>query len=281
MNTESRRVVAGVSTRDSGVAVRWAAAEAAARHAELRLVTARPAPAAPDRHLPNDVADAHRVAAAVLAELAAQALAGRPGLAVTTEVVTGSPAMALRTAADVADLLVVGADDASPFSEAISGSIPGDLLTATPCPLAVVPRAERAGPAASAPVVVVFDESPGSQAALAYAYAAAHRTGRPLMVLRCVTGGGDGTSETAQARLFTAFAASYPDVEVSTEVATDDPRHVLVAASRAASSLVMGTRGRGRLASSLFGSVERHLIRRSHCPVVVARTQPAAFALTS
>jgi nucleotide-binding universal stress UspA family protein len=201
-----------------------------------------------------------------------------PGLTVTTEVIAGPPAAVLRAAADGADLLVVGADNASPFTEAISGSVPGDLLTSAPCPLAVVPRREWTTPA-SAPVVVAFDESPVSQAALTYGYAAAHRTGRPLTIVRCVTA--EHPVRPAGTRLHIAFAELYPDVEVATEVTTDDPRHVLVDASRRASLLVLGSRGRGRLASGLFGSIGRHLIRRSACPVVVARTQPAAVALSS
>ena len=282
MTTESRRVVAGMSTRDGRALVHWAAAEAAARHAQLRLVTALPAPTASDRYLPNAVADAHRAAAErLLEELTDFVAAGQPGQAVTTDIVTGPPAAVLRAAADGADLLVVGADDAGAFTEAISGSVPGDLLTSAPCPLAVVPRRERMTPA-SAPVVVALDETATSQAALVYAYAAAHRISRPLTILRCVTAGHPNqATSTAQAQLHIAFGELYPEVEVTTEVATDDPRHVLVAASRRASLLVLGSRGRGRLTSSLFGSVGRHLIRNSDCPVVIARTHPAAIALTS
>jgi nucleotide-binding universal stress UspA family protein len=68
---------------------------------------------------------------------------------------------------------------------------------------------------------------------------------------------------------------------VSTDTVADDPRHALVAASRHAALLVLGSRGRGRLASNLFGSVSRDLIRRSHCPVVIARPQTTAVALCS
>ncbi|WP_291407366.1 universal stress protein [Actinophytocola sp.] len=286
MNTELGIVVAGVSTIYGRAVVRWAAAEAHARHAELRLVTAQPAAAVPDRYLPNDVATAHRAAAVrLLADLAGEMATGWPGVIVTTDLATGPPAAVLRAAAEEADLLVVGADDASPFTEAISGSVPGDLLTTSPCPLAVVPRREWTASTAlpaSAPVVVALDESTISHAALAYGYAAAARTGRPLTVVRCVTAGSfDQAAATAQARLLIAFGELYPDVAVSTEVEPGDPRHVLVAASRRAALLVLGSRGRGRLASSLFGSVSRDLIRRSGCPVVIARTQPAPVALCS
>jgi nucleotide-binding universal stress UspA family protein len=282
MNTEHRRVVAGVSTRDGRGLLRWAADEANARHAELRLVTARPAPAAPDRYLPNAVAD-ERLAAALrlLADMTDEIATGWPGLTVTTEVVAGPPAAVLRAAAEEADLLVVGADDAGPFTEAISGSVPGDLLTTAPCPLAVVPRQERAEPA-SGPVVVALDESATSQAALAYGYAAAARNGRTLTILRCVATGHLGeAAAVAQARLLIAYGELYPDVAVSTDVVPDDPRHALIAMSRRSALLVLGSRGRGRLASNLFGSVSRDVIRRSGCPVVIARTQPAPVALCS
>lgn len=282
MSNIERTVVAGVSTSDNGPVVHWAAEEAAARRAGLRLVTARPGPAAADRYLPNDVAVEHRAAAqALLAGLAADVAARWPGLTVTTEVLAGPPAAVLRDAAAEADLLVVGADDASAFTEAIRGSVPGDLLTSAPCPLAVVPRREWPGAPASAPVVVALDESTGAQAALAYGYGAAARAGRPLTILRCVTDTGAATPET---HALTAFEALYPDVPVTTEMTSGDPRQVLVTASRRAALLVVGSRRRGRVASSLFGSVSRHLIRNGGCPVVVAHTRraaPSSAALTS
>lgn len=148
-------IVVGVSTFDSHRwVVAWAAAEAAARDAELRLLTARPGPAAPDRYLPSDPAPAYRAAAELeLAGMVVYVNTGWPGLSVSTELATGPPAEVLRAAAEYADLLVVGADDASPFTEAISGSVPGDLLATAPCPLAVVPRREWTPPTA-APVAV-------------------------------------------------------------------------------------------------------------------------------
>ncbi len=167
---------------------------------------------------------------------------------------------------------MVGADDASPFVEAISGSVPGELLTTTPCPLVVVPRQELTA-SASALVVVALDEPSASQAALAYAFAAASRSGRALAVVRCVPSGGPAADD---ARALIGFGELYPDVTVSVEVIEAEPRDALVRVSRSAALLVLGSRGRGRLASGLFGSVSRHLIRRSVCPVVVARAHSAA-----
>lgn len=272
-------VLAGVTSIGAVSVVRWAAAEATARHTRLSLVTARPAGAAADRYLPNEVAAEHRAEAQrLLAELAAEVTAEWPGLAVRTELVAGPPAAVLRAAAADADLLVIGADDASPFMEAISGSVPGELLTTTPCPLVVVPR--RGWPApASAPVVAAFDESVTSQAALAYAFAAASRSGRSLTVLHCVP---SGRAPADPGRGLIGFGGLYPDVAFAVEVTEDEPKDALVRTSRLAALLVLGSRGRGRLASGLFGSVSRDVIRRSACPVVIARAAvPGHIALTS
>lgn len=251
-------VVVGVSSYGARVPmVRWAAGEAARRGTELWLVTAHR-----DRHLPVD-ADRD----AVLRTIADS----WPDLTVRTEVAVGRPAPVLREFAEDAALLVVGADDVSPFTEAITGSVPGDLLTTAPCPLAVVPRREWTTPA-STPVVVALDGQETSQAALAYAFAAADRCDSPLTVLRFLA---PGTAEPAD-RTLMGFRGLYHGVRVTTEVSHADPAEELVAASRNAAQLVLGSRGRGRLTSGLFGSVSRTLIRKAGCPVVVGRAPAAA-----
>lgn len=281
MSTDCHRVVVGVTGKDGRSPVRWAAAEAHARHVELRLVTALPKPSATDRYLPDEVALKRRAdAVRLLTDLKDEVTLAWPDLTVVTDVVAGPPAAVLRDATQEADLLVVGADDASPFVEAISGSVPGDLLTTSRCPLVVLPRGARTEPPASANIVVALEESVTVQAALAYGYVAAARSGRSLTILHCVAEGHVGEAAAlAQARLLIAYGELYPDVDVTIEVVPDDPRHALVTASRRASLLVLGSRGRGLLASGLFGSVSRDLIRRSGCPVVIARTRPSAVAL--
>jgi nucleotide-binding universal stress UspA family protein len=256
MSTLPRRVVTGVSAVEDWPLVRWAAAEASARRVELRLVTARPAGTEASARL-------------LLADLAAGARASWPGLAVTTAQVTGPPAAVLRAAAEGACLLAVGADDAGPFMEAISGSLTGELMTTTPCPLGVLPRREWTTPA-SAPVVVGLDEPAVSYAALAYAFAAASRAERALTVMLCAPSGADDPAAwTAATGALMGFGELFPDVPTRIEDAADDPETRLAKASRHAALLVLGSRG--RLAPDLFGSLSRKLIRRSRCPVVIAR----------
>lgn len=252
-----RGVVAGVSTPDSRSLVRWAAGEASVRGVGLRLVTAAP----------PGTARACPATERVLADLADGVLAEWPDLVVATDLTTGPPAAVLRGAAEGAYLLVVGADGASPFMEAISGSVPGELLTTTSCPLAVVPRREWTTPA-SAPVVVGLDDPAVADAALAYAFAAASRAGQPLVVMHCPSAGADVTEWVAALH---GFGELFPNVEATVEEGAGEPQVRLVTASRRATALVLGARGGDRRASGLFGSMSRNLIRRSRCPVVIAR----------
>jgi nucleotide-binding universal stress UspA family protein len=273
MNNEHRRVVAGVAPADYRLPViRWAAGEAAARGAELHLVTAVPPRAAPEQYLPADAADAVRQEGhAHLAEAARHAEADHPGLIVTTEVAGGPPVDALRNACAHADILVVGADDQSPFAEAITGSVPGSLLTESPCPLVIIPHAET-NPAEHASVIAAIDDGDTSRPALTYAFAAANRAGRPLVLLHCRSEERADASTAARSYTLTGLREIYPGIQVTQEDVIGDPTDVLADRSRRAALLVLGSRGHGRLTSTLFGSVSRTLIRRSGCPVVVART---------
>jgi len=261
----NRRVVAGISPFDARPELlAWAAAEAAARHAALELVSACPPRAG------AEVVDAAR---ASLAE------AGRsvPGVEVRTRTVIGPAEHVLRAAADGADLLVVGADDHSPFVEAITGSVPGGLLTTSPCPMVVVPKdAVPAGPAA--PVLVGVDTAENSGAALNYAFATAARSGRELHVVLCWTA---PREHRALAISLAGYGERYPDVAAAELVVDDDPVIELTRRARRAALLVLGSRGRGRLASMAFGSVSRTLIRSTRCPVAVIRPDlvPAAGQL--
>lgn len=263
------RVVVGVASPGTRPAVRYAAAEAHSRHADLHLVNALSV-AAGGRH-PDEQA---RLLAMMADELADE----WPELFVGTELVAAPPAVALRTAAFGAALLVVGADTAGTFAEAIRGSVPGELLTTAPCPL-VVTSGQEGTRQETGPIVVAFDGPDASRAALAYAFAAAFRSGKELSVLHCgpaatdVTVGGD--------LALVGFSELYPDVPVKVDVSPAPPKEALAVAARTASALVLGSRGRGALASGQFGSVTRDLIRRSPCPVVVARATDAGPSRTS
>ncbi|MDX6324464.1 MAG: hypothetical protein QOK15_818, partial [Nocardioidaceae bacterium] len=60
-------------------------------------------------------------------------------------------------------------------------------------------------------------------------------------------------------------------VAVSTELIVADPREALLEAAEAASSLVVGSRGRGRLRSMTLGSVGVWVSQHAPCPVLISR----------
>jgi nucleotide-binding universal stress UspA family protein len=141
-------------------------------------------------------------------------------------------------------------------------------------------------------VVVGVDGSPGSERALAWAVEDAHAEGRALTVLHSgaqsvlrntVLLDGQGIDHTELYRelrladialLERAVAAAtetYPDLRVEAVLVETDIRTALVDASRHAHLVVVGSRGRGTVASVLLGSVSRYVAAHALCPVVVSR----------
>ncbi|MCZ4499712.1 MAG: UspA domain protein [Marmoricola sp.] len=68
-----------------------------------------------------------------------------------------------------------------------------------------------------------------------------------------------------------AVAAAYPALEVETFLYDGAPERVLLEHAGLATCLVVGSRGRGRIASLLLGSVGIALARSAICPIVVVR----------
>jgi nucleotide-binding universal stress UspA family protein len=65
--------------------------------------------------------------------------------------------------------------------------------------------------------------------------------------------------------------ADHPALDVATDVVEGDARQMLVRLSTDADCLVLGSRGRGRVASLLLGSVSIAATRNAVCPVIVVR----------
>jgi len=143
-------------------------------------------------------------------------------------------------------------------------------------------------------VMVGVDGSPSSDTAVVWAatYALAQR--RPLAI---VHGAGhpvptdftDFTGDVAEAHQDLRMAgrhvsdhalglaqATSPAVDVSVHLALREPRELLLEMAKDASVLVLGTRGRGSVASLLLGSVSVALAAHAPCPVVVARSPRAS-----
>lgn len=304
-------VVAGVDgSEQARDAVGWAATEAARRGAPLRLVTAfgwtpqdHPLghPDAARRYRAELLAASrqHLDEAVVAARHAA------PGLAVSGDVVVGYPMAVLDTAARDAQLLVIGDRGRGGFAGLLLGSVAVAMAAHAACPVVVVrgeaPDPSAADPAAGTsrvdtgpvdtgpvvvgPVVVGVDGSPPGEAALAFAFEAAAARGVPLVAVHAwsdsvadvsVAALIDWTLVEAEERQVLAgrlagWTEKHPDVVVQRAVVRSHPVPALVARSRGAQLLVVGSRGRGGLAGLLLGSVSQGVLHRAHCPVAVVR----------
>lgn len=156
---------------------------------------------------------------------------------------------------------------------------------------------ERIGAAAGGSgdrrIVVGLDGSPGARDALVWALAAAARSGSDLEVVAAFPVDFYWTdpylldtrridtirSDTeARARAFVAEALSDPEVAalplasavpIEFVVVAGAPADYLVQRSDGAELLVVGSRGRGGVRSTLLGSVALHCSTHARCPVVV------------
>ena len=65
--------------------------------------------------------------------------------------------------------------------------------------------------------------------------------------------------------------AAHAEITVQSTVVEGHPAPVLVAASKGADLLVVGSRGHGEFAGMLIGSVSEHCATNAHCPLLVLR----------
>ncbi|MBS7546545.1 universal stress protein [Dietzia massiliensis] len=137
------------------------------------------------------------------------------------------------------------------------------------------------------PVVVGVDGGPDSRRALTWAANHARTVEAPLVALTvfdvppvygpyAMSGWESATELEAQARQVLADTVREtlgPDAVVQQTVMRGHPAEAIVAASRDARLVVVGSRGRGGFAGMLLGSVSQHVVPHSHCPVVVLPRQ--------
>ena len=67
---------------------------------------------------------------------------------------------------------------------------------------------------------------------------------------------------------------SEPGIEVEQKLVEDDAGDALVAESRSAELVVVGSHGRSGLTAAFLGSVSRHVVDHAGCPVVVVKAAP-------
>ncbi len=184
-------VVVGVDgSAHSRQAAEWAAAEAAGRHAPLRLVFAYQLPVAgyaaysmaPVR---SRAGDARRRPQDARRRSPTTCGASHPGLDVHTRLFQGDAVVALRRASETARLTVVGIPRAGRVAGTLLGSVALAITAHGSAPVAVIP-VDGPGWTLAGPVVVGVDGSPTSEAAIDFAFEEAAVRGAPLVTVHCL-----------------------------------------------------------------------------------------------
>ncbi|MEU1721588.1 universal stress protein [Actinomadura sp. ATCC 39365] len=255
-------VVAVDGSAPATAAVEWAAADAARRGLDLRIVHVRRADGS----------------ARVLE--AAAALAGQAG--VTTEALTGNVVDTLVAESPAADSLVLGARGLGGFTGMSAGSVSVAVAGHAAGPVVVV----RTPPQGRHDRVVVgFDGSEHARAAMEYAVEQARARRARLHVVSAW-----------QIPVSSPYAAAYgslievmqdadrqahghvvpwrranPDLVITEEQPCEHPVSALVRAAGTADLVVVGSRGLGGFASAVLGSVGHGVLNHAACTVAVVR----------
>jgi len=250
-------------------------------------------------------------AQAMLRNAAEDVMAHHAGLSVMTELIVGSGANAVVRESAGASLVVVGSRGGGGFARLLIGSVAIEVSVHASCPVIVVrpPIDEAAAdsaaldPAALArissagPVVVGVDGSVSSEAALEFAFDEAASRKTPLVAANAWFGNAledldadnprvraeaEARSHALLSEATAGWRGKYPSVDVELRAVHDiNPVWSLVRASRDASLLVVGSRGRGGFTSLLLGSVGHGLIAHAECPVAIVHQPLAGKAQSS
>jgi nucleotide-binding universal stress UspA family protein len=293
MNPDQARAAVVVAVDHAGSAddaVEWAAAEAATRRCPLRIVHAfHPLlPADPyGATSPFDAVLAAQAAAeAVVCHYAERARGVASDLDVATRLLCRSPVRALLDEATRARLLVTGRRDLHGLRALVARSVSIPVASHASCPVVVIRPARAAGRPGTPPRVVVgVGGASTCGPAIGFAFQAARQRGVPLAAVHAWAPDppadleafhGPATMAEALARRTLERAlhrwhSQYPDVPVVTKLVRDDPAHALVAESRGAALVVVGSRDRGHLTGTVRGSVSRSVLRNGHSPIAVVR----------
>lgn len=277
MDETNRDIVVGYDgSPEADLALRWAARTSSLAHSPVKALMVDDLYAAQwtgsGRESEQELA-AH--ADRILNEAGAEGkLERRPGTIVPE----------LLEAARDASMLVVGSHGHGRVAEALLGSVSQHVARHASCPVVVVREPARPEVAR---IVVGIDGSGGSAAALEFACRRAELTGEAVVAVHAWKIGQvlvDGRGllpdtigpmlddhELLLSESVAGVRADHPDVTLLEEAIAVAPGQALADASKTASLVVTGSRGRGAFTGMLLGSVSHEVLGRAHCPVAIIR----------
>lgn len=287
-------IVVGVDgSEPAAAALDWAIRQAAAERRPLTVVHACGVPGAMQDF--EDIVAHERGLRSVGRSIAREAVEdvrlADSTVAVESLVTMGHPETVLVEASESADLLVVGARGRGTVASALLGSVSAVVARESVCPVVIVREFEEVDDEEDVPrrVVCGVDGSPVSTAAVEFAFRMASVRRAPLTLLHATWDRREQASSLIDLRTYAekvnlseqeerlvsetvaGLCEKYPDVAVTECYRRGEPVRQLVEASRDASLLVVGTRSRRLLATTLLGSVSRGVSERAYCAVAVVR----------
>lgn len=279
MAIDGRTVVGFDGSPSAWRALDWAAERVAGRGGALEVVHAI------DTRLGGAVFgprfDLETTVEAGLAQARNHVRALAPGIAVEVRWVEGPPASALLGEAAGAALLVVGTDKGPLQSGARIGTLPLKLAAKADCVVAVIPASPR--PERNV-VVVGVDRSAFARSALALAVTEASWSGAQVEAvhawdvpeaLHSALDSGEHADPAFLKREQAVIPEAVADVPIARTapilpvVVRRNPAEALIEQGAGAVAIVVGTRGRGRFAASMLGSVSHDVLLNLPCPVLV------------
>ena len=286
----TKPVVVGVDGSEESLrAVEWAALEARRHSSPLRIVSA---PAlVPRIHAynasPAAIANALRgVAARTLNAAITRCDEVAPGLPVTTDLLSGPPALAVADCGADASMLVVGARGAGGFAAMMLGSVSRYVASRAGCPVVVVREESMA---VHREIAVGIRDPHNTDHTLAFAFEEAALRGADLIAVHTwfwfpsalhLPAAGEELRPTDPDRIAAEAASSlaaalggwrekYPGVEVRHDVIHGHPGRVLASYSARADLVVLGRHGHPVDAGPGIGSIQHAVLDHAHGPVAV------------
>ena len=304
-NITDSRIVVGIDiSRESGLALEWAAHEAARQHVALHVLhaysgglsAAGTGISGAGPHV-DDTAVAESLAQDACAVAAETARGLHDELVITTSTEPMGAGAALVEASRTAGMVVVGARGLGAVRSVLLGSVSIHVAARGHCPVVVV-REAATRTLADARVVVGVDGHPESTGAIRFAFEQAAMRGRGLTVVHTWQFEGmdaaavpkawavdleqlDVQERSVLSESLAGYRAEFPTVDVRRHVIQRDPTDELVRQSENACLLVVGTRGRGSMTGLIEGSVSQAVLRRARCPVAIIHPFAAASTRAS
>ncbi|MET0695338.1 MAG: universal stress protein [Propionibacteriaceae bacterium] len=278
MNTAQHNIAVGVDESPQAmVAARYALWQAELRGLGLTLVHAYPVPAMEAMAF-EDISVSLREAAQEVVDTVIAELNVPPTVKVTTLLGQTSPVLLLRQAAETAQLLVVGQDHVGFAERIIVGNIAAPLCHRASCPVIVVPSGWEHGAMNRHPVAVALDGKSATEEVLRVAFEVAVLLKTRLVAVHAMSANSWPRDVAAEERNLAELLAGHkqdnPEVDVTVQTVSGDPKRALVESSLTASLLVVGAPHSEGLAA-WTRSVARGVLEQVECPVAVVPRHPS------